>query len=162
MKGVRWVTLLAVLAVPARIATAQEGALAGEFGFGGPLGAVATAELIHGLRADVEDDAERVKARAGLLLQVHGGSGGGKFSLGVGARARIDSEDFKGTLAAGLKLSLLHTWGSPVGAEPGLTYLGPEIDLSAMHVGLSLGPLFRVGGDGGSAVLFSIGVGFRF
>jgi hypothetical protein len=61
-----------------------------------------------------------------------------------------------------LKLSVAHTWHAPVGTEPGLIYLGPEVDLSAMHVALSLGPLFRVAGQGGSAVLFSFGIGVRF
>lgn len=32
----------------------------------------------------------------------------------------------------------------------------------AMHVSLSLGPLFRVAGAGGGAVLFSWGLGVRF
>jgi len=119
-------------------------------------------ELLYGLRADVREDAERVRGVAGLLVQVHAASGGAKLSLGVGGRARVDSEDFRGSLAAGLKLSLARTWGSPVGTRSGLTYLGPELDLSAMHVGLSLGPLVRVGGAVGPAVLFSWGVGVRF
>jgi hypothetical protein len=119
--------------------------------------------LIYGARADIREDGERVRARAGLLVQAQAGSGGGKVSLGVGGRARVESEDFKGALAAGLKLSLARTWGAPVGTQPGLTYLGPELDLSAMHVALTLGPLFRVGGGSrGDAVLFSWGLGVRF
>jgi hypothetical protein len=125
--------------------------------------AAVTGELIYGPRADVREDGERVRGRAGLLVQVHAGSGGGKLSLGVGGRARVESEDFKGTVAAGLKLSLARTWGSPVGTGSGLYYLGPELDLSAMHVALTLGPMFRVGGgENGAAVLFSWGLGFRF
>lgn len=162
MKHVRRAGLVLALAVPAGVAPAQERALSGGAGYGGPLGAAAMGELLYGARADVRDEDERVRAWAGLLVQAHAGSGGGKLSLGVGGRARVDSEDFRGDVGAGLKLSLARTWGSPAGTASGLTYLGPELDLSAMRVGVSLGPLFRVGGDGGPAVLFSWGIGVRF
>jgi hypothetical protein len=151
-----------VMAVSGGSAAAQERALAGGIGYGGPLGVALTGEAIYGLRADISEDEERVRGRAGLLVQVHAGSGGGKLSLGVGGRAAVESDDFTGAFGAGLKLSLARTWGSSVGTRPGLTYLGPELDLSAMHVALSLGPLFRVGGSGGPAVLFSLGLGVRF
>jgi len=130
-------------------------------GFGGPLGAAATVELLHGLGADVKDEDERVKGVVGLLLQLHGGSGGGKLSVGVGGRARVETEDFAGLLAAGLKLSLARTWGSPLGTEAGLSYLGPELDLSFKHVAVSLGPLWRLGGGPGRSVVFSWSVGLR-
>lgn len=162
MKDVRWVVFMLVMAMPARMAVGQDRALAGGIGYGGPLGAAVTGELLHGLRVDVSEEGERVGGRAGLLVQVHAGSGGGKLSVGVGGRAGIESDDFTGAFAAALKLSLARTWGSPVGTRPGLTYLGPELDLSAMHVGLTLGPLFRVGGEGGPAVLFALGLGVRF
>jgi hypothetical protein len=162
MKNARWVAFLMALAAPAAVATAQERALIGGAGYGGPLGAAVMGELLYGLKVDVHEDEERVKGRAGLLVQLHAGTGGGKLSLGVGARAGVDSDDFQGSVAAGLKLSLARTWGSSLGTPSGVTYLGPELDLSAMHVGLSLGPLFRVGGAGGGAVLFSWGLGVRF
>lgn len=165
MKHVRRASLGLVLTLLAGVAAAEERAVAGGggAGFGGPLGAAATGELIYGLRADVRDDGDRVRGVAGLLVQVAAGSGGGKLSLGVGGRGRVEAEDFKGSLGAGLKVSLARTWGSPVGTASGLTYLGPELDLSAMHVALTLGPLFRVGGGAsGGAVLFSWGLGFRF
>jgi hypothetical protein len=47
-----------------------------------------------------------------------------------------------------------------VGTEPGLTYLGPELDLSVIRINLTLGALFRVSGDRGSSALFSWGLGF--
>jgi hypothetical protein len=162
MKTVRLAALALVVSLPGGLALAQPSALAGGVGFGGPLGASAMGELLYGMKADIDDDGNRVLGVAGLLVQVQAGTGGGKLSLGVGGDARIRSDDFKGVAAAGLKLSLARTWGSPLGTEPGLTYLGPELDLSAMHVALTLGPLFRVGGEGGSAVLFSFGVGLRF
>lgn len=161
MKYVLSAALLLVCALP-RTAAAQAGGFGGTVGFGGPLGAAATAEYIYGMKVDIDDDGDRVKALGGLLVQFQAGSGGGKLSLGVGGKAHVDSDDFNGFAAAGLKLSLARTWGSPLGTEPGLTYLGPEIDLSAMHIGLTLGPLFRVAGGAGPAVLFSFGIGYRF
>jgi hypothetical protein len=139
-------------------------------GFGGPLGASATLGLLHGLGADVAEDSERVKAVCaapiphcahGFLLQADAGSGGGKLSLGLGARARVESEDFHGAVGADIRLSVARTWGSPIGTEPDLTYLGPEIGLSIVHVGVNLGVLWRVSGHGGSTALFSWGLGAR-
>ena len=96
----------------------------------------------------------------GFLVQAEAGSGGGKLSLGVGARAHVDEEDFRGTVGVGLRASLVRTWGSPIGAEPDLTYLGPELDLSVLRINLSLGVLWRVSGNTGSSALFSWGLGF--
>lgn len=94
MKDSQRAALVLVLAMQAGIAAAQErAALTGGAGFGGPLGAAVTGELVYGAGADVRDEGERVRGVAGLLVQVHAGSGGGKLSLGVGGRARIDSED---------------------------------------------------------------------
>jgi hypothetical protein len=162
MKHFHWAAALVLLGLAAGTAAAQDQALAGGIGYGGPLGAAVTGELIYGFTADVTQDEDRVRGRAGLLVQVHAGSGGGKLSVGAGGRARVESEDFDGRVGAGLKVSLARTWGSPLGTEPGLTYLGPEIDLSAMRVALTFGPLFRVGGSGGPFVLFSFGLGVRF
>jgi hypothetical protein len=124
--------------------------------------------MLHGLGADVRDEDGRVRAvcAAPLAICAHGfeldaaaGTGGGKLSLGLGARARVDEDDFHGTLGATLKASLARTWGSPVGTEPGLTYLGPELDLSVLRVELTLGVLWRIAGPGGKSALFSWGVG---
>jgi hypothetical protein len=145
----------------AEITVSTKTHLAAEIGYGGPLGAALTGELLYGLGADVQEDGERVRGVAGLLLQAQGGSGGGKLSLGVGGRARVDSDDFRGAITAGVKLSLARTWGSPAGTEPGVTYLGPELDLSVKHVALTLGTLWRVGGARGDTLLFSWGIGFR-
>jgi hypothetical protein len=133
-----------------------------EAGYGGPLGLAATGELCHGLGVDVRDGHDRVRALVGLLGQVHAGTAGGKLSLGIGARARVreEGDDFTGSAAAALKLSLARTWSSR-GSDRGVTYLGPEVDLSAMRVSLTLGPLFRVGGAPASRVRFSWGIGVR-
>lgn len=138
-------------------------------GFGGPVGAAASVRLLHGLGADVREGRDRVKAvcavpiphcAQGFLLQADAGTGGGKLSLGVGARARVEEEDFRGTVGVGLRASLVRTWGSPIGTEPDLTYLGPELDLSVLRVNLTLGVLWRVSGQTGASALFSWGVGF--
>jgi hypothetical protein len=137
-------------------------------GFGGPVGAAASIRLLHGLGADVRDGEGRVKAvcavpiphcARGFLLQADAGSGGGKLSLGIGARARVEEEGFRGTVGVGLRASLARTWGSPIGTEPGLTYLGPELDLSVLRLNLSLGVLWRVSGTSGATALFSWGIG---
>ncbi len=138
-------------------------------GFSGPLGAAGSFRILHGLGADVRDDGTRVKAvcaaplphcAKGFLLQLDAGSGGGKLSLGLGARARIDDDDFHGTAGVAFRVALARTWGSPIGTEPGLTYLGPELDLSIIRINLTLGVLFRVEGDAGAGTLFSWGLGF--
>jgi hypothetical protein len=138
-------------------------------GFGGPIGAAASVRILHGLGADVRESDGRVKGvcavpiphcAQGFLLQADAGSGGGKLSLGVGARAHVDEPDFRGTVGVGLRASLVRTWGSPIGTEPGRTYLGPELDLSVVRVNLTLGVLWRVSGDAGSSALFAWGVGF--
>jgi hypothetical protein len=138
--------------------------------FGGPTGASLRLSLLHGLGAKVREKDEKVDAvcavpiphcAGGFLLDAEAGTGGGKLSLGVGANAKVQSEDFRGTVGAGLKLSVAQTWGDPIGTDPGLTYLGPELDLYVLRVGVSFGVLFRVAGDGGSSTLFSWGLGLR-
>lgn len=138
--------------------------------FGGPIGASMRLSLLHGLGAKVREKDEKVDAvcavpiphcAGGFLLDAEAGTGGGKLSLGVGANAKVQSEDFRGTVGAGLKLSVAQTWGNPIGTDPGLTYLGPELDLYVLRVGVNVGVLFRVAGDGGSSTLFSWGLGLR-
>jgi hypothetical protein len=125
--------------------------------------------MLHGLGADVRDGSTRVKAvcaipmphcAQGFLLQADAGSGGGKLSLGLGAWAKVDEESFRGTAGMALRLALARTWGNPIGTDPGLSYLGPELDLSVIRINLTLGVLFRVAGDRGSSALFSWGLGF--
>jgi len=138
-------------------------------GFGGPIGAAGSFRILRGLGADVREEDGRVKAMCalpiphcaqGFTFQADAGSGGGKLSLGVGARARVEEQDFRGTVGVGLRASLVRTWGSPIGTEPDLTYLGPELDLSVIRINLTLGVLWRVSGNAGSSALFSWGLGF--
>jgi len=138
-------------------------------GFGGPIGAAASFRVLHGLGADVREGDDRVRAvcavpiphcAQGFLFQADAGSGGGKLSLGIGARARVDEEDFHGTVGVGLRAALVRTWGSPIGTEPGLTYLGPELDLSVLRFNLTLGVLWRLSGNTGASAVFGWGIGF--
>jgi hypothetical protein len=140
----------------------------GGIGFSGPLGVAASLRVFHGLGADVKDGSTKVEAVCaipmphcahGFLLQADAGTGGGKLSLGLGAWANVDEDDFRGAAGAALRLALARTWGDPVGASPGVTYFGPELDLSVRRLNLTLGALFRVSGDRGPGVLFSWGVG---
>lgn len=164
-------TLGASPALPAQteVTIDRKNQFVGGVGFGGPLGASASFGLLHGLGADVAED-ERVKAVCaapiphcahGFLLQADAGSGGGKLSLGLGARARVESEDFHGAVGLDLRLSVARTWGSPIGTEPDLTYLGPELGFSIVHVGVNVGVLWKVSGHGGATALFSWGLGAR-
>jgi hypothetical protein len=130
-------------------------------GYGAPLGGSAGLELLYGLRADVQEGSERVKGLAGLLLQLHAGTGGGKLSLGAGASGSVRSDDFKGTAFAGLKASLVRTWRSSVGTDRHLTYLGPELELAAFRVDLTLGGLARLAGGAGPRVMFTWSLGVR-
>jgi hypothetical protein len=137
--------------------------------YGGPIGLAGSLRLLHGLGADVREGEGRVKAvcavpiphcAQGFLFQADAGSGGGKLSLGIGARARVEEKDFRGTMGVALRASLLRTWGSPVGTEPDLTYLGPELDLSIVRVNLTLGVLWRLSGHTGASAVFAWGFGF--
>ena len=126
-------------------------------------------QILTGIGADIRDDGTRVKAvcavpmphcAQGFLLRLDAGSGGGKFSLGLGTYANVNEEDFNGTAGVAFRVALARTWGNPIGTEPDLTYLGPELDLSVLRINLTLGVLFRVDGDRGAGTLFSWGVGF--
>ena len=138
-------------------------------GFSGPLGFAGSLQILNGIGADIKDDGTRVKAvcavpmphcAQGFLLRLDAGSGGGKFSLGLGAYANVDEKDFKGTAGVAFRVALARTWGNPIGTEPDLTYLGPELDLSILRINLTLGVLFRVNGDRGAGALFSWGLGY--
>lgn len=138
-------------------------------GFSGPLGAIGSLQILHGLGTDVDDDGTRVKAvcavplphcAQGFLLRADAGSGGGRLSLGIGAWARVDEDDLEATAGVALRVALAHGWGNPIGQPPGLTWLGPELDLSVLRINLTLGVLFKVAGGSGSSAVFSWGLGF--
>jgi hypothetical protein len=136
--------------------------------FGSPIGAAARLTVLTGLGAHVRDTDEDVRVvcaapihrcGGGLLFQLDAGTGGGKLSLGVAARARVHEDDFRGSFGTAARIALVRTWGSPIGTEPDLTYLGHELDFSFTHVHLTLGALFRISGQAGPRVLFAWGLG---
>jgi hypothetical protein len=91
----------------------------------------------------------------GLLLQVEPGVAGGKLSLGY-ARGLFPYA------GAGVKASLLHTWGRPLVTEPRQTYAGVEVEAS-FFVKVSLGVMWRVDGTSDAPrtmVTAGIGIGF--
>jgi hypothetical protein len=102
-----------------------------------------------------EPPATGTQLPTGLLVQIEPGLGGGKASIGYA----------KGLLpyaAAGVKVSLLRTWGHPLFAEPRRTYLGVEGE-ATFFIKLSVGVLRRVAGEGDSGrwmVTGGIGLGF--
>jgi hypothetical protein len=181
MSRMKWLALAFCLALPAGVAGQElpvDAAtevnidltthVVGGVGFGGPLGAAASVQLLHGLGADVREEDGRVKATCavpiphcagGFLFRADAGSGGGKLSLGVGARARVEEEDFNGTVGVGLRAAFVRTWGNPIGTEPGVSYLGPELDLAILRVNVTLGVLWRVSSNRGRSALFSWGLG---
>jgi hypothetical protein len=91
----------------------------------------------------------------GLLLQIEPGVAGGKLSIGY-ARGLFPYA------GAGIKASLLRTWGRPLVTEPRQTYAGLEIEAS-FFVNLGLGVLWRVDGTAQAPrtmVTAGIGLGF--
>ncbi len=139
-------------------------------GYAEPLGAAATLTLLHGLGADVDAREQPARVEAvcaaptpycarGFLAEVAAGPRGGRFSLGLGGRARIDADGFRGTVGVGLKLSVARTWRAAPGDDPDHTYAGPEIDFAIKHIGLGFGLLWRVSGSFSALPLFSWGLG---
>lgn len=138
-------------------------------GYGGPLGASATVTLLRGLGADVREGSERVKAVCaaptrycanGFLLETAAGVHGGRLSLGFGARARVEDEEFHGTVGVGLKLSLVRDWNSAAGTDTDRTWLGPEFDVVVKRFGVGCGVLWPVSGPFSAAPRFSWTIGF--
>lgn len=90
----------------------------------------------------------------GVLIEAEPGLGGGKASVGLGSHWVIYS------WAA--KLSLLHTWGLST-VQPGQTYLGGELDVTAFFLRFSGGLFQRLGvgpADQAQIISLSGGVGF--
>jgi hypothetical protein len=91
----------------------------------------------------------------GLLLQVEPGLGGGKASVGY-------ATGLLPYAAAGVKASILRTWGPTLFAEPRCTYVGVEAE-ATFFVKLGIGVMARVAGTSDSArVMLTGGIGLAF
>jgi hypothetical protein len=154
-----------------RVAIAPSTSFAAGFGYAHPLGPSATFTLLRGMGADVREEDGRVRVvcaapirycNGGLLVETAAGTTGGRVSVGMAARTRVDEPRFHGRFGAALKASVVRTWGAHGTTPAGLTYLGPELALQAMHVDVGLGVLTRVAGRRGGAVMLSWGVGLTF
>ena len=119
-------------------------------------------------------------ARASIEIGIATGDLGTIFSIGEGFVIRAEPGISGGKLHAGLRhqftflflplatwdytLSVLHTWGDPLGSyPPGQTYLGLELQSKVNLFLMSAGGYWKVAGDQDhSGVVFSgaIGVGF--
>ncbi len=109
----------------------------------------------------------------GILVQLDGGLGGGKASLGYAYVMAFgpESEKLAPLIGMDAKFSFLETWGFPTGenVRPGQSYAGLELDLTYLYVKFSLGLFYRVADlhpelltEDESHWLFSFGVGFGF
>lgn len=115
----------------------------------------ASAGLLIGAIDPPADDSNETHIPNGVLIQIEPGVGGGRLSLGLA----------KGLLpmaGAGVKASILRTWGKPLFTEPNQTYAGVEMDAS-FFIKLSLGAMARLGGSESAPRLIvtgGIGLGF--
>jgi hypothetical protein len=99
----------------------------------------------------------------GWFLQAEPGLAGGKLSVGYGLLAPSERTWLPPEFAAGIKASVLRTWGTPSDVPGATTLLGPELDITVFRVKASVGWLGKVGGppDAPSGVFtWGLGVGF--
>jgi hypothetical protein len=90
----------------------------------------------------------------GLLVQGHVGLAGPKLSVGL---ARYNPG-----FGYGAKLSALHLWRRSGDAPAGMTYIGPEAEVSILVVRVNAGILWRTAGPRGSSPRFTWGAGIGF
>jgi hypothetical protein len=127
-------------------------------GIGGPLTAAASAGLILGIDRSAPDECPSPR---GWLLQAEAGIGGVK--LGGGPVFTYCHTVF-GSLGAGsLQAAYVRTWGTPLGTEAGLNYVGGELDVGLIDWRVTLGLLKRTGsGTEGANLLFTWGLARGF
>lgn len=162
-KGVGFIVLsLSTLSFPgAAMAKWRPGYVPQErtwFSYGGrftqPQGATASLTVMRAMETDT-------MMVSGWFAQAEPGLGGGKLSLGLGGMGLSERRGLPPVYAAGVKASVVRTWGSPIGADKDRTLVGPEADLTICYVKLSAGYLWPVDG-GDKAGLFTWGVGLGF
>jgi len=91
------------------------------------------------------------------LVQLEPGLGGGKLNIGLGGNYRY-------TIGAGIKMSLLHTWGSPMGGlDVNQTYVGGEFEWMFKGVNFNIGLFGHIAGENPSRdMIYSAGIGIGF
>ena len=126
---------------------------------GSPLGLSGSGALIVGR---VQTGGDSCPSATGTLLQAEAGVGGGKVSLGRLFFTYCYTR-FGSLGAADVKVSLLRTWGSPLWAPAGKTYVGPELDIGVADWKIALGLLVRRGEESATKRLrftWALGRGF--
>ncbi len=91
------------------------------------------------------------------LVQLEPGVGGGKLNVGLGG-------NWEYTIGMAFKLSLLQTWGYPIGGiETGQTYVGGEFELMWKGVNMTIGLYSHNAGDHKIRdTILSAGIGIGF
>ncbi|MBN1482759.1 hypothetical protein EH223_12290 [candidate division KSB1 bacterium] len=91
------------------------------------------------------------------LVQVEPGLGGGKLNVGLGGNYRY-------TIGAAIKMSLLQTWLLPMGGlEKNQTYVGGEFEWMFKGVNFSIGLYGHIAGTNPRRdMIFSAGIGIGF
>ena len=141
------------VAVPASARAAEAQGVLG-VQFGAPLRASGTIGRLTGKPcADCNHSVHGAR-----LVRLSGGQGGIKVSAGIGGGFFRPPVRALGLLVSAVAI---RTWGSPVGAEDGATFVGAECEL-ALYGRAGAGAAMRVGGDGSREWLFlwSLGAGF--
>lgn len=92
----------------------------------------------------------------GFFGQVEPGVGGGKLTAGW----RYGRNMFLPVYSIGASVSVLRTWGDPLGDVPsGQTYLGGEILGGFLGIWVNAGAFKRVYGEEGNDTIYTLGAG---
>ena len=92
----------------------------------------------------------------GFFAQIEPGAGGGKITGGW----RYGKTSFLPVYTMGASLSVLRTWGNPLGSVPAnQTYLGGEIVSAFAGIWWNGGAFTRVSGDEGDQWIYTLGIG---
>ncbi len=112
-----------------------------------------------GLGYKIDDTVTSDKWTNGFMAQIEPGIGGAKGHL-VYFRGKGGS---RGGFAWAVKASALRTYGHPVGAEGGQTYLGGELQAGLIPlIKINAGVYRHTSGDDTRDWLFSAGIGIGF
>ena len=92
----------------------------------------------------------------GFFAQIEPGAGGGKLTGGW----RYGKTSYLPIYALGASVSLMRTWGNPLGDVPAdQTYVGSEVTASLAGIWLSAGAFTRLTGDNGGKWIYTLGIG---